>query len=423
MIALYRAATIVLYPLIVLWLRVRLKRGKEHPARFPERLGRAALPRPGGRLVWLHGASVGESMALLPLAKRLKERMADATILLTSGTVTSAELLATRMPEGFVHQFAPVDALPAVRRFLSHWQPDLAVWVESELWPNLILETRRRGTAMTLVSGRLSESSYRNWKRFPQTAATLLQAFRLIAPQRAEDGIRFAALEGRNLLAPLNLKLAGDALPVNAENVAQLQAAIGKRPVWLAASTHAGEEAIVARVHKTLQAEFPGLLTLIAPRHPNRADAIAALLRDEGLATARRSTGEPIIPETAVYLADTLGELGTLFAVCRIVFVGGSFVPVGGHNPLEPARSGCTILHGPLFESFSDIYTVMDAQEAARCVADEAALTTALRTLLKHTSDASALARNASAYAAQGAKGLDALVERLVQETPHVANP
>lgn len=419
MIALYRWLTVVAYPLIGFYLRRRLTKGKEHPERLPERFGRASLPRPEGMVVWLHGASVGESLALLPLAKSLSRKLPDATLLITSGTVTSAELLATRMPQGWIHQFAPVDALPAVTAFLDHWQPDIAIWVESELWPNLILETHRRGVPMALVNGRLSEKSFQTWRRFPQTARRLLGAFRLISPQRAEDGIHFAALDASNILGPLNLKLAAEPLPVDDAEAKQLADAIGARPVWLAASTHANEEAIVLRAHHALKGTFPELLTVLAPRHPNRGGEVRALLEEGRLTVAQRSRGEAITAQTDIYLADTLGELGTLFAVAPVVFVGGSFVPVGGHNPLEPARAGCAVLHGPLVDNFSDVYTAMDHADATLGVADESRLATTVKSLLEDPRRREELGEAARRYAAQGVGSLTTLTERIIKEVAY----
>lgn len=423
MIALYQLLTRAVEPFIGLYLRRRLRAGKEHPERLPERLGHPSQPRPEGTLLWFHGASVGESLALLPLADAVAARTTGAQVLITSGTVTSAELVAPRLKEGWLHQFAPVDTPAAVTRFLDHWRPDLAVWVESELWPNLILTAARRNVPMALVNGRLSERSFRRWQQFPGTARRLLQSFRLISPQRAEDGIRFATLDAEGILGPFNLKLAGAPLPVDPAESERLRQAFGHRPVWLAVSTHEGEEAMILDVHRRLSAALPDVLTVIAPRHPERGDGIRAMLESAArLPVAQRSRREAVTAGTAVYLADTLGELGTLFTAAPVVFVGGSLVPAGGHNPLEPARAGCAVLHGPLVANFTDVYGAMEQAGAALRVADGPALAAALLPLLEAPAQAAAWGEAARRFAAQGASGLDALAGRLAALTGGAAS-
>ncbi len=288
--ALYRAGTELLGPAIELWLKRRLARGKEDPARLSERLGRPGRDRPPGRLVWLHGASVGEAISVLPLIDRLLAARDDVSVLLTTGTVTSARLMAERLPARAFHQFAPVDRPSAVERFLDHWRPDLALWVESELWPNLVAETAKRGAAMALVNARLSERSYRRWRRLGWLIRPMLSAFALTLAQSEADAQRLRALGARDVRCLGNLKSAAPPLVVDKAALAELSAALGGRPRWLAASTHPGEEAIAADVHRRLAPRLPGLLTVIAPRHPERGPELAEAL---GATVARRSAGEP----------------------------------------------------------------------------------------------------------------------------------
>ena len=379
----YRGASALAAPLVHAWLAHRRRRGKEDVARFGERLGRASVPRPAGRLVWMHGASVGEGLSLLPLVARLRAARPALHVLVTTGTVASARLLRQRLPDGALHQFVPVDRPGAVRRFAGHWRPDLAVWVESELWPNLVLETAARGVPMLLVNARMSERTAARWRKMPRLARPLLDSFARILAQTEADAARFRALGARRVVVRGNLKHDAPPLPADANAVATLRRAVAGRRLWIAASTHDGEEAMVAEAHLSLRATFPGLLALVAPRHPERGDEVARLFRRRGLATARRARNEAITPETAVYLADTLGELGLVYRLGEVAFVGGSLVPRGGHNPLEPARLDCAIVTGPWMENFAEARAALDGAGAVVQADGAAALAGAVGALLE----------------------------------------
>jgi 3-deoxy-D-manno-octulosonic-acid transferase len=355
-LGLYRLGTAVLEPTAAALLRRRAAKGKEDPARIGERLGRASLPRPDGKLVWLHGASVGETLSLLPLIEALREARPAASLLVTSGTVASAELLAKRLPPGVLHQFAPVDAPRAVKRFLDHWAPDLAVFVESELWPNLILAAKDRGMALALISARLSRSSLDGWGRAPVAARELLSAFALVMSQddaTAEGLARLGAPDdGR-----LNLKLAASPLPVDEARLSQVLDAARGRPILLAASTHPGEEEIALAAFALLP-DQP--ILVIAPRHPARGEAVAALAAGRGLVVTREGTGQHLDGKAEVHVADALGELGLWMRAARAVLLGGSLVPgPEGHNPLEPARLGAPILSGPHVANWTEVYAAL----------------------------------------------------------------
>lgn len=407
---LYRAVTTVGGPLVEAWLGRRMKRGKEDPARLGERLGRASLPRPAGPLVWMHCASVGESVSMLPLAGRITARP-GTTLLMTTGTVTSARLMADRLPPGAIHQYVPVDRAAWVRRFLDHWRPDLALWAESELWPNLLAETGRRNVPQVLVNARMSERSYRGWSRVPGLARALLSRFSLCLAQTAEDGDRLRALGAGDVRCLGNLKLAAPPLPCDDGELAALRAAVGCRPLWLAASTHAPEEVLIGRVHKALAATHPGLLTVIVPRHPHRGPEVAGEVKAMGLPVSLRSAGDG--PGADVYVADTMGELGLFYRLAPVVFVGKSLAAEGGQNPVEPARLGAAVLFGPLMTNFPGIVPSMLVAGAARQVEDEAGLAGAVADLL---SDPAALAEaraRARAWAEGEAGALDAVTAAL----------
>ena len=403
----YRYASLLASPVIGAWLVYRRSRGKEDEARFGERLGRPSLPRPDGRLVWMHGASVGESLSLLPLVARLREAFPDVHVLITSGTVTSAQLLRERLPAGVQHQFVPVDRPGAVRQFVGHWRPDLSVWVESELWPNLILETAARGTPMLLLNGRVSRRSATRWRRAPHLSRPLLAVFDCVLAQTDADAERFRTLGARHVAVQGNLKNDAPPLPADEDRVAVLKQAIGGRPCWAAASTHEGEEDAVAEAISALRRSVPNLLTILAPRHPERGEACIELLEGRGLTAARRSTGGTIAPATDVYLVDTLGELGLVYRLAEVAFVGGSLAPHGGHNPLEPARLDCALVSGPHTENFAEAFAALEDAGAVSRVTGAGTLAEAVRALLD---DESARAAHAAA-AHEAARALGGGVE------------
>ncbi|MFP6731342.1 MAG: 3-deoxy-D-manno-octulosonic acid transferase [Alphaproteobacteria bacterium] len=379
---LYRAMTVLATPLIALYLRRRKDAGKEDPKRFRERLGVAGAERPQGRLVWIHGASVGEALTALPLIGRIQETHPELQLLVTTGTVTSAQLMAERLPARALHQYAPIDRPDAVRGFLDHWRPDLAIWIESEFWPNLLADTQARGVPMILVNGRMSDRSYRRWLLMRGVIRRLLGGFALCLAQSEQDAERLRDLGAAQVLTVGNLKSAGPALPVDEAAYDALRGAVGTRPRWLAASTHAGEETIAAACHSALAADHPGLLTIIAPRHPERGPTIAAGLRNLGLTVALRSAGDAITEATDIYMADNLGELGLFYRLADIAFVGGSLVPHGGQNLLEPARLDCAILHGPHMANFAAFTAAFAANRGAIEVAGGKDLATAVGGLL-----------------------------------------
>jgi len=406
-IAFYGLVTGLLEPFAPIVLRRRADRGREDPARLGERLGRPSAPRPDGPLVWLHGVSVGEATSLLPLISALRTRRPDIALLVTSGTRTAANMLSQRLPPGAIHQYVPLDTPRAVRRFLDHWRPALAVFVESELWPNLLMEGYARGMMLALVSARMTEQSARGWGRFPVAAHAIFSAFDLILPQDAATAERVHRLGG-SAGPNLNLKLAGDALPADDAELSRLRAAVGGRKVVLAASTHPGEERLIA---EAFRAAGHDALLIIAPRHPDRGADIA---RDLG--ATRRGAGEPM--DGPIHVADTLGELGLFFRLADVVVMGGSFLPgIGGHNPLEPARIGRPIITGPHAFNAADVYAAMFAEAAAIEAADSAALARHIRGLLDYPLIARRMGEAALGFAGRQGEALDramALLEPLL---------
>lgn len=365
-------------------LRERLAEGKEDPARINERRGIAGRPRPDGPLIWFHAASVGESVALLELIRQLRDDRGDLSVLVTTGTVTSAAVMADRLPDGAFHQFLPLDARPFVRGFLDHWRPDVAVWTESELWPTLICETRARGIPMVLLNARMSKASHDRWRFLRGMARSLLQRFdrALVQDSLTEIYLRRLGLPVERMEVTGTLKEGAAALPVKSSELETMRAEIGGRPVWVAASTHPDEEVKVLEAHRIALRTNPRLLLILVPRHPNRGDEVAALLDAGGWAYTRRSTGEGPEAEAPVYLADTMGELGLWYRLAPVSFVGGSWEPIGGHNPFEPAALGSAILHGPYVTNFVDIYQRLTEARAARLVSAPQTLAEAVDDLL-----------------------------------------
>jgi 3-deoxy-D-manno-octulosonic-acid transferase len=383
-LSLYLAASRIAGPVAGLWLARRASRGREDPDRLPERMGWSGAARPPGQVVWLHGASIGEGLSMLPLIAELRRQAPGAGCLVTTGTVSSARRLADLLPEGCIHQYAPVDTSAAVRRFLDHWRPDLAIWVESEFWPGLMSATARRGVAMMLVNARISARSARRWARVPGMAAALVRMFRRVVAQDAETFGRLVAMgaDPARVRQGGNLKALTPVPGCEAAELERLRAALAGRPVWLAASTHAPEEAAVAVAHRKAAGQLPGLLTILAPRHPERGGEIADLLAGQGLAVARRSRSETPGPRTGVWLADTLGEMGLWLRLAPVSFIGGSIAAQGGHTPFEPAALGSAILHGSETGNFAPAYSALDGAGGAREVADGAEMGAAVVALL-----------------------------------------
>ncbi len=414
LIPLYRLATTLGLPAISLMLRRRRASGKEDAARAPERRGIATRPRPEGPLLWIHAASVGESLSILTLIARLRELRPGMNILVTTGTVTSAGLMAQRLPRGATHQYVPVDRPAWVRAFLDHWHPDAALFVESELWPNLVLETHRRKIPSALINGRMSTRSFARWRRMQGFIGPILGGFDLVLGQTPEDAERFARLGATNTGCAGNLKYAAGPLPVDELDLARVRKALAGRPLWLASSTHPGEDEQITVAHTSLAARYPDLLTILIPRHPSRGGAIAKLLTGAGLTYARRSEGAPVTSGTAVYLADTMGELGLFYRLAGIVFIGGSLVRHGGQNLLEPAHLDSALLAGPHLFNFAAIEQRMKSADALLQVSGAADLAVEVGKLLADEPARKARAVAAKAVAASEAGVLDACMEQIM---------
>jgi 3-deoxy-D-manno-octulosonic-acid transferase len=390
---LYRGSTRVASPFAGMLLKRRLRRDKEDPTRVTERRGIASEQRPHGPLVWVHGASVGEILSVMPLLDRIQA--GGFSILLTSGTVTAAKLAQQRLPEGVLHQFAPLDSPAFVHRFFEYWRPGLALLAESELWPNMITEATRRGIPLVLINGRLSKRSFQRWKMFKKTAAALLSCIDLCLAQEIDDAKRLAQLGAARVFTTGNLKFDVPPPPADPVALSALKRATRNRAVILAASTHKGEEAAIIEAHRRLRRTVPNLLTVIAPRHPERGRTVAGEAEEAGLLAVLRSRARLPDSGTEIYVADTIGELGLFYRLAPIVFVGGSIVKHGGQNPIEPAKIGCAILHGPYVSNFAAIYAELNRTRGAATVTGVDSLTTSLELLLHDPNLVSQMAETA----------------------------
>jgi len=414
----YRAVTSCARPLAPLLLGLRERRGKEEALRRNERLGRPTVKRPAGRLAWFHAASVGETNAVLPLISALAQERPTLSFLLTTGTVTSAQLAAQRLGPRAIHQYAPLDAPEYVAGFLDHWRPDLAVFTESEIWPNLILESSARGIPLTLVNGRMTKRSFRKWRRNPSFARPLFSRFELVLAQNTALANNFATLGAPNAISAGNLKIDAPPPVVDGVELERLRPALQGRPILIAACTHEGEDQIIAEAHRQLASSFPDLCTIIAPRHPQRGAAITEMLASRGFKVARRSLGELPDRSSDAYVADTIGELGMLYKLASVAFVGGSLVDRGGHNPVEAMRLGAVVLVGPHWHNFGDAYGALIGNGGAIVVRSAEEIAGAARRLLSDEAELASTRARANAALATISGALPRTIEALLQYLP-----
>lgn len=364
----YRWLGAAAFPLVGGYIVWRAGKGKEDRTRRHERYGRAGRARPEGPLIWMHAASVGETVAVLGLIDHLLGY--GINIVLTTGTVTSAKVAEERLGDRVIHQYVPLDLKPAVSRFLDHWKPDLAIMAESEIWPMTILELGARRVPQVLVNGRLSDRSFASWQKRSYLAEALFENLAHVIAQSEVDGERFRALGARPVTVSGNLKGDTGVPPVDKAALEFLEEGIGDRETWAAVSTHEGEETIAADVHVKLKPRHPDLLTIVVPRHPERGDELEQQFKARGLKVGRRSRNDFITPDTDILLGDSIGEMGLYLRLTEVAFVGRSLVQEGGQNPLEPARLGTAVLSGTNVQNFRDAYRRLIDRGGARLVRD-----------------------------------------------------
>ncbi|MEP2706938.1 MAG: 3-deoxy-D-manno-octulosonic acid transferase [Roseibium sp.] len=405
LITLYRALARALAPVFHLIFGYRSRAGKEIVARKGERFGRPSVSRPLGKLVWIHAASVGETTSVLPLIEKLFST--GHRVLLTTVTVTSSEIAEKRLPDGCIHQFAPFDSPGYVARFLEHWKPDLAMVVESEIWPCMFDEVRTHKIPFVMLNGRLSAASARNWSRLRGTSSYIFGCLDLVLAQSPADAERLRTLGCQRVETPGNLKFDATLPEADLFDVGELVSQIGDRPVWLAALTHSEEDDLVLTTHDMLSKAFPGLLLILVPRHPARASEVAERLKSQGLRAVRRSQETTISSTIDVYLGDTLGEMGLYYRLAPVTFLGGSFNDAGGHSPVEASLLGSALVTGPRVANARTVYNELWAQNAARRVDDPDRLAGAVSDLLRNPEDANAQAERARDIVKAGRGAVD----------------
>ncbi len=413
-IKIYNTLITILYPLVIRqYVEKRKQKGKEDISRFNERLGRPKLPRPDGKLFWLHGASVGESISMLPLINKILETYPDAHVMVTTGTVTSADVMQKRLPERAFHQFIPIDNPIFTTRFVKYWHPDVALWFESEFWPAVLSSIKRKNIPLILINGRISNKTFKRWQQFDFICKELLSCFSMCLGQSEEDAYRLKVLGAKETICLGNLKYAGLPLPVDEKAKKVLLSQIKNRPLWLASSTHDDEEIRIAKVHKRLKEKFPDLLTIIAPRHPNRGAEIAAEINKIDLTTALRSENEKITPKTDIYIANTIGEMGLWYDIANIVFIGGSLIPHGGQNFIEPSRVRDATIVGPHMHNFSDAMSRAKKADAVIQVSDTLELEETVASLLENENLLEAKRSLAYNWATSETKVLDGIMDKI----------
>ena len=410
----YNTLISAFYPLIIRpYIEKRKKNGKEDVSRFNERIGNPRLPRPEGKLVWLHGASVGESVSMLPLIQKILDTCPEAHVMVTTGTVTSAEVMKKRLPSRAFHQFIPIDKPEFTSRFLKYWHPDVALWFESEFWPSILSGLKAHNIPLILINGRISDRTFRRWKIFSFVCKELLSCFTLCLGQSDEDARRLKLLGAPEALCLGNLKYAGLPLPIDEKVKQDFQSLVQGRPLWLASSTHNDEELKIAEVHRRLKQEIPGLLTIIAPRHPQRGEEIRRDIEKSGLKTALRSQKQKPAPETDIYIADTIGEMGLWYDIADIVFIGGSLIPHGGQNFMEPARMRDAVIVGPYMHNFTDAMNRARRADAVISIQTPEELEKTVLRLLKDSEFLKTRRSLAYNWAAGEAKVLDGIMDKV----------
>lgn len=419
-IKMYNMLIATLYPMVISrYIKRRKEKGKEDIKRFNERIGRPSMPRPEGKLFWFHGASVGESLSMLPLINKLLETYPKAHVMVTTGTLTSAELMGKRLPERAFHQYIPIDNPFFTTRFVKHWQPDAVLWFESDFWPAMLNSIKRKNIPLILVNGRISNKSFKRWQQFDFICKELLSCFSFCLGQSDEDAYRLRVLGAKEAICLGNIKYAGLPLPVDEGKKVELEKQMNGRTVWLACSTHDDEEFKIARFHNELKKDFPDLLLIIVPRHPHRGVEIKQRIQDElKLNVSLRSAKEPITAKTDIYVADTIGELGIWYNLCPLIFVGGSLIPHGGQNFMEPSRYRCAVIVGPHMHNFTDAMNRAKKADAVIQVNDVLDLVDNVRQLLSNKELLEAKRSLAYNWATSEAKVLDGILDKVRSYIP-----
>ncbi|WP_375228111.1 3-deoxy-D-manno-octulosonic acid transferase [Roseobacter sp. S98] len=401
------------------WFEIRKLRRAGFPAlRAHEKLGNASAPRAGsGPLIWFHAASVGENQSVLSLIRSMGQMLPRAHFLITSGTPTSAYIVAEHKPPRSVHQFPPLESVGPVRRFLAHWRPSAAVFVECDLRPVMLRRTRARGTPMALVNAQPGPKSRNLWERKPDAAAFVFGVFDLILTRNDDMAEAMVAMNAPadRVARGIDLKSLPDPLPSDPAITARVRASLKGRPVWVAACTHRGEEEAILAAHHALLRQHPDLMLILVPQLPERSDEVATHIDTAGLTHATRSKDEKITDTHSVYLADAPGELGSWYALTDIVFLGGSLVPFGGYDPVDVAQANAAVLSGQHVGNFADTYDSMTTRGAAVLVDGTAELAGEVHEMLSNTPYRKQAVAAAGDFVRGRSEELDQIARRLIR--------
>ena len=360
MLNLYRLLinlVLLISPLIII---LRLIKKKEHPTRFKEKFCFFPIKRGNGKLVWFHGSSVGEILSIIPLVEKLEKNKSIKKILITSSTLSSSKVLSKFKLKKTVHQFFPIDSNYLTKKFLDYWKPSIAIFIESEIWPNMLLNAKKQSVPLVLLNARITKKSYNKWKIIPSMSKILFKNFDICLSQNNETKKYLESLGAKKIKLLGNLKFSESKNDKNYVFDNKLKKIFKSKKIWCAASTHNTEEKICAIAHKKLKKKYNNILTIIIPRHIQRTNDIINEIKNMDLKVQARSSNNKINKDTEIYIVDTYGETKSFFKICKTVFLGGSIINHGGQNPLEPARFGCKVIHGPNVQNFSEVYKLLD---------------------------------------------------------------
>ena len=349
---------------------IRLKNNKEDKKRFLERFGYSKIDRPSGKLIWFQCASVGESTSVLPLIDKIIEKYNEkVTVLITTGTITSAEIVSKKIKNknNIIHRYTPIDKYFVIKRFLTHWKPDVLITIESEIWPNMITMAHEVCDKVMIVNAKISERSFNRWKKFKHLKEKVFDSIDICYPQTQDDQYRLINLGIQNTLFLGNLKFDVQKLPINEKFLNNLEKSTKNRHIVLCASMHDEEKENILKIYNKLKKDFSNLIFIIAIRHPNKSSSIYNYFVENNLKVKRKSLHESIDLDTDIYMYDEIGEMGTLYELSNIVLMCGSLVDgIGGHNPVESAKQHCAILTGPYI--FNNKSLFLEFQKNNACI-------------------------------------------------------
>ena len=371
---------LIFSPIIIL---IRLIKKKEHPIRFKEKFTFFSKKRRAGNLIWFHGASVGELMSVIPLIEKLERKKNIKQILVTTSTLSSAKIFNKFKFKKTIHQFFPVDSNYLSERFLTYWKPNLAIFIDSEIWPNMLINLKKKSIYHILLNARITKKSFKRWRTLGTFSKNLFKSFDFTYPQNEETKNYLKHFHVKKIKKLGNLKFSESAFDSKKLINLNLKKFLHNKKYWCAASTHEGEELIIAKTHQNLQKKFTNLITIIIPRNIQRTQKIINIFSKLSLKTHLHSINEEIPKDTQVYIVDTYGETKSFFRICKIVFLGKSLTIKGGQNPIEPARYNCNIIHGPNVKNFHEIYALLGKNKISFKVNNQSQLIKKVNELLK----------------------------------------